>query len=301
MEWLRERILDLEAHASRLTRHLPRAERERELAAIDARLRGVARRLDGSRTGWRARRRAAEVRAESGETRAAVDSLLALTRDAVSADERADLFLAAGELTQYRLGRASAAESLYVRSAEQGAIVRSAAEASVRLAELRLEQGRHAVARRTADEILSLGARALADRREEANYWRCRILIASGRWEDAVPFLEDGAAGSPNSGFTLACATLLVQRLRSFRSVSEAEALRRLVEVAERVPEAPRIVAPEPWAFSERLDRKAFAWREGIRDLRAAANRVQDAELARRARAAADRIARQRLPTSPAR
>jgi tetratricopeptide (TPR) repeat protein len=296
MEWLRPRLLDLEAHASRLVRHLAPGERAGAFAEARGRLRGIAQRWEGERTGWRARRRDAEVAAESGEYEAAVDSMLALVPEAVSADERADLLLAAGEIVQYRMKNFARAESLYVRSGEQGGIVRAAAEARIRLVELRVHQGRPQVALRTADEILALGARALAGRREEALYWRGRSLFDLGHWEAGLPTLEEGSQGDRGSGFALACAARRARRLRNFRRADEEEAVRALVAVAEEVPPVARIVAPEPWAFSERLDRKAFAWQESIDELRAGAATIRDPELARRARELAAEFERERLP-----
>jgi tetratricopeptide (TPR) repeat protein len=289
--WARALTVDLEVHVALLSRDIESAG-DVARGMEEARRRLAKRASDWAALpeGRRARRRGAEMAFLAGDTNAAVAAFDSLAASASGTHERAELELALGEIQQFARKDLDAAETAYRAAMQQGPLEPAAAEARIRLVALCLDRGIPEIGVRIADEVLTLGARALAGHESEARYWRGRCLLELGRWTDAIPSFEDGARGDPASPFTLACAARLHRRMREFEAPDTEAASARLLDVARRVPPPPPIPVPCDWAKTWREERAAFAWKEGVDELK----RLDDPDQAEAARAAAGRILRER-------
>lgn len=297
MTWARPLLLDLEVHLALLERDLAQRDRRPvDLTPARERMLERATRWEGRPEGFRARRRAAELAELNGDVDVAVEEFTELAEQGKTADDRAEIQLALGDLYFFRLDRKAEAERCYRIAVEQGPNVRASAEARVRLMELCVRLGRYQLGLRTADDFLNLGARVQEGRLEEALYWRARCLLELGHWVDAIPTLVDGAAGDPADPFTLACAARLYHRMRTFRHKDTAAAVERLVGVAVRVPAWELVDPPRDWSLTWREQRREFAWKEGADELQVALRSVRDPDQRERGRAALERIRKERLP-----
>ncbi len=294
-EWARTILVTLDVHAAVLAHYLDEAAANNSLRAARARMESQVQRWEGSPSGLEALRGIAALTYVLGDRGAAAGKFEALLASATTPDEAAELYLLLGEVNQFGLDRPAAAEAMYTRAVEQGRRVRDAAEAQVRLVELRLSLQQPQVAVRTADELFTLGARALEDRKEEAHYWRARCHLALGHWEDALPALAAGATGNPDSPFALACAARRYLKMREFNMPDADDGLNMLLRAADAVPPPSPVSVPTRWVVTWRERRKRFAWQEGLDALRSAARRATDEDMARRTREVAERIEAERL------